>query len=208
MNFGLDPPKSVVKTQTVQRPTVAIVLVVQALLTACSTAPSQNLGSPPPLPVTAEITSPEQVHAPPPDKPQSHKDWHTYTNDGLGITFQYWCWVKEEDGLVTFSGWNWLATHPANGLRLDEYVDQFVQQLGAYQFPVKDEVTLNRDPRGIIVRAVIAHHDNRFAFFQRGDVIYQFSTRLNILTECSAQEIGLLNPAPFYRAIETFRFTR
>ena len=143
--------------------------------------------------------------------------WSTYTDNQYDFQFDYptyydviGCGVKADPtALLTFGSWNWLTVSPSNGLMLDEYVDQEIQELdgqdGPYQ-PGKDDARLNREPRGIVVEALIAHHGNTFVYFERDSLIYTFHARHN--TGCMAPEIGIVNPTVFYRVVESFRFTK
>jgi hypothetical protein len=147
--------------------------------------------------------------------------WTTYTNEDLGLTFEYpaaydaeplksWgCGLRASDNGVFFGSDNSLSVAAADGLDLAEYVDRYIEQRGASFDPWRrDAIDRGDAPSGIIVEYFLrgVNHSGILAFFEHGGKVYIFHVSLSLA--CSLAQIDLISPGPFYHAIESFKFTR
>jgi hypothetical protein len=108
---------------------------------------------------------------------------------------------------VFFGSDSQLVVSPAGGTMLEDYANLVMAQYGPEQYPTRDDERLrNHDPRGIVVQAIIMHHQIIRAFYLRGDTIYEFSTRPSLA--CMDPSRGIVNPYVWWHAVESFHFTR
>jgi hypothetical protein len=215
-------------------------LVVLAILMACSPPRVQTANLPPhTLTLTADdrlirdatatagmatimVSPAAPSETPVPDLSSLRGVWNSYTNDDLGITFEYpaaydteplkslGCGVRLADNTVFFGYDNALSVAPAEGLDLAEYVDRYIQQRGtSFNAWRRGDFDTNGALAGIIVEYFLrggVNHSGIVVFFQQDNNVYVFNAWLSLA--CSAPDIDVVNPEPFYRAVETFRVTK
>jgi hypothetical protein len=215
----------ILSSATMEPPTAAPTLTAAPTESAATAMPPPTVEPPPqaqwdtnPIPGVSAVQPTALISPTPTLAPEDYRDaWSAYTDNQYGFQFDYpayydviGCGVRlSPPELLEVGSWNWLNVSPSNGLTLDEYVHQAIQELdqldGPYQ-PAKDDARLNREPRGILVEVLIAQHSNTFVYFERDGLIYTFHARHNV--GCQAPEVGIVNPAVFYQIVESFRFTK
>lgn len=170
---------------------------------------------------TAMVSPPAPAETAVPDLSGLRGVWSTYSDERLEFTFEYpaaydaeplvgWgCGIRTEGNTVFFGTDNSLSVASADGLNLAEYVDRYIQQQGSgFDAWRRADLYANDEQRGIVVEYFVrgVNHSGIDAFFLRDDRVFIFRVWLSLA--CSAPEIDLVAPGPFYRAVRSFRFTR